>query len=932
MGTRSVPRPTSGVSFALMILAAAFPGQVAEVGAQAAPLGSLEGNWVRLDSNYDPNDQMRIRVEGGVATLTYVPSTGHAAFRVGQSLWTDIRAGGSLKVRGSDGAMYGATLTLESDDILLVKVLQSAAGNEQRWRRAGPSIDGEWVRIAPGDPADGMRIRVERDQGSIRFLPPAAPRNLRVGSRLWREIGSRGNVDVLGSDGQYRPGLLTLEGEDRLRLAGDALTAGQLWVRPEFAEEARIALEGPPPDPRTPGAGLQPPEGIPTFEPPEPGSSPPPNALPACAASSLFRHEGGQTWAWDLDWPLGRDSVAESLGLLDYGREIDRRNYVTTDLEFVRFPTLGSGFSSIAQRRPDPGMTWEERRDLTPAQYEARNREFREAGLRPIDVEAYDAPGGIRYAGVWVTNVEGIDWRAEPVLTDEEYGDLFRDRREDGFRLMDMEAYTVPEGRRFAAIWYRSCDNTNWRQLRGMTVAEYQQTVDSLDALGYRIVDLESYRTPNGQRYAAIWEQVGEPSAWAVRSGRTLNQYLNFHRLYTDLGFRLVDFEAYETDNGLRYAGVWAENHPRYRFALRPIADDTVQAYRSLHSIPGISVAIIQGGELIYSRGFGWADSAAAMEAHSRTVYPTASIAKAIGGTLAARLEARGLVDLTRPTADYLDSLPAHHTHTVEQLLAKTGCVPHYDEGREPTEQAYTWQIDALRTIWADSLLLRCMPGSAYHYSTHGFTYLGAVLEAVTGKTIERLVADEIASPLGLRSLKKAQGQAAGVTMGPRDYHLSAAYSYDSVQARSIVRRLEDSSWKMLGGGFQMDVQDLAWFGWAHLDGGLLSDSVRDNRLWRPLTGGLSLWDTTSAPRSAAPSTALGWEALVDGSRANHGGSATGARTELRIYRTEDLVIAIMSNQRETSTGLQGDPHFPSTLAAQLRRIVLANPPPPRTR
>lgn len=65
-----------------------------------------------------------------------------------------------------------------------------------------------------------------------------------------------------------------------------------------------------------------------------------------------------------------------------------------------------------------------------------------------------------------------------------------------------------------------------------------------------------------------------------------------------------------------------------------------------------------------------------------------------------------------------------------------------------------------------------------------------------------------------------------------------------------MVRRLEGSSWKNLGGGYQMDVQDSAWFGWAHLDGRLLPDSLGDNRLWRPLTGGLNLWDTTSTPRS----------------------------------------------------------------------------------
>ncbi len=943
MATRRTPLRARSWQIALLSLAMAVTSQHEEAGAQSRVPESLEGNWVRLDSNYDPNDQMRIRIEGGVATLTYVPSSGHEAFRTGQSLWVDIRPDGSLKVRGSDGGMYPGTLRLENEDDLRVDVLHDGPGNEQAWRRAGPTIDGEWVRIDAGDPADGMRIRVERDQASIRFLPPASPRNLRVGGRLWREIRSRGEIEVLASDGQYRSAILTLEGEDRLWLAGEGLAGRQLWVRPEtveaeraaLAEAARAALGERPQDPRAPTAGLQLPEGLPTI-----GRLPttPPVLEPgpvACFASSLRKPEGSQRWNWALSWAEGQDTVAERLGLLDYGGPWDRRNYITTDLEYVSLPSLGEGFSSIAQRRTDVSMLWEERRDLTGAQFEAQDSSFRVAGLRPTDIEAYETPQGIRYAGVWVTNVEGVDWWVGHALTNDEYTETFEERRNAGFRLMDMEAYTNPEGRRFAAIWYRSCDNTNWRQWRGMNSSEYQQTVDSLDGLGYRIVDFESYRTPNGQRYAGIWEQIDGPSVWAVRSGRTLNGYLNFHRRYTDLGFRLVDFEAYETDGGLRYAGVWAENDAKYRFALRPIVDDSVEAYRTLHSIPGISVAIIQGGELIYSQGFGWADSAAAREAHSLTVYPTASVAKVIGGTLAARLQVKGLVDLSRPTADYIDSLPAHHTHTVEQLLAKTGCVPHYPEGREPPEQSYRWQIDALRTVWADSLLAGCTPGMTYHYSTHGFTYLGAVLEAVTGKRLEQLIQEEIAGPFGLPSLRTAQGTAPRATPGPRDYHLSQAYAYDSATGRSTLGRHEDASWKVLGGGLQMDVRDLASFGWQHLSADIVSATTRDSLLWAPLTMGLRVWDTTSALRliaPPAPPVGLAWVVRTTPDRAEHGGSAGGARTDLAVYRTEDLVIAIMSNQSSTpvpqgTTGV----HWLPILTAQLRRIVLANPPPARS-
>src|SRR5690606_1597455 len=134
----------------------------------------------------NPNDQMRISISGDQAVLTRVPTTGHAAFRVGQALWMGIGPDGSVRVRGSDGAYYTGTLTLAGADSLTLAIDRSAAGDNQVWRRAGPTLDGEWVRIAPGDAtADGTRVMVDQDQATVRFLAADAPRAFRIGTRLW---------------------------------------------------------------------------------------------------------------------------------------------------------------------------------------------------------------------------------------------------------------------------------------------------------------------------------------------------------------------------------------------------------------------------------------------------------------------------------------------------------------------------------------------------------------------------------------------------------------------------------------------------------------------------------------------------------------------------------------------------------------------------
>lgn len=230
-------RPTLGRRLSAAVLLWLSPASLA---AQAIDVAALAGDWVRDDSNYDPNDLMRITITGGTATLIRVPTTAHRAFRVGLQLWTAIAADGSLQVFGSDGQYYPATMVAASHDTLRVSVRHSAAGNAQVWRRAGPTVDGDWVRIAPGDPAsDGIKVTADGDGATVRFLPAAAPRHLRIGSRLWQKIGPDGALETQSTSRQYAPAVLRLVGTDSLWVTPTGSGVAQLWVRPAIADATR---------------------------------------------------------------------------------------------------------------------------------------------------------------------------------------------------------------------------------------------------------------------------------------------------------------------------------------------------------------------------------------------------------------------------------------------------------------------------------------------------------------------------------------------------------------------------------------------------------------------------------------------------------------------------------------------------------------------
>lgn len=962
-------RPAAVFVPLLVLLLAPAPTSPQTVAGQ-----SLRGDWVRVDSNNDPADQMRVTVNGS-AVLTFLPPTPTAtAWKVGDVLWQSIQADGTLQVRGSDGRYYAARLTFNGPDEIHLDIAPRTPGFDQTWRRLGPDISGDWVLVGPlGTPGAGTRIEVQGTDGTVRFLAPTAPQVLRSGRRLWQRIGASGGLETLGSDNQYHAATWSLVAPDRIRVdaGGIAGGPGQIWVRPGAVASAQAGLLPAPPGPNAAGSALTPPSNLPGSGIPGPSSAPP---RPCAAAARRFA-PGEVQWGFGLSSPSNNPVQVETLGIGKYWRSgfsgssaSLQSSYELTDWELARLPAFALGQAFVWQART---RNWTERHDLAASEFDREIQNQRDLGNRLHDLEAYATSAGMRYAGVWVANSEGFTWTARYDMTQAEYVSARQDATGNGLRVVDLEAYATPDGTRHAAVWYQSCDNTTWFDVLELDRATFDQQRASHEARGFRLVDLESYRTSAGQRYAVLWEQVPATTAWAVETDQNMKGWLNLHRQYEDQGLRLIDFESYDTANGPRYAGVWAENEARHDFAIAPALDAAIQAYQKTHGVPGISVAIIQNGEFIYRRGFGWADVANQKTANSQTLYLAASVAKVIGATLAAKLEEEGRLDLWRRTSDFV-GLPSDHTHTIEQLLSKTGCVWHYAEGPTPAERFYQWRdrdpdpsdpnvTSPVAQMQAPLLSFtppgggptrNCTPGRFYHYSTHGFTFVGAVLEKVLQEDIHTIIQNRVAVPYALESLRTVAPLVSiggsGGTMVPR-YDLAQGYGWAGTTSQPVA--YEDSSWKVLGGGLQIDALDLARFGWLVLDGAIVSPATRDGQLWRSRTGGATLWPGVA---TAAPAVGLGWEVreviagpfttapaqsglapagpiqqvpVGPGPRrvAEHGGIADGARSQVTIFRDDGLVVAVLTNQRNSAVVLGGHPI--QGFGDQLGQIVLRNPP-----
>lgn len=583
-----------------------------------------------------------------------------------------------------------------------------------------------------------------------------------------------------------------------------------------------------------------------------------------------------------------------------------KAGYIMIDVD--AYSASGGTRYAMVWRKNTDNRGWAEYRGMTSEKYNERWKAFRKKGYRPIDIESYRVGNKQRYAGIWVQNKEGYGWSSRRNLTAQQYADYFQAQKNKGYRIIDMEAYPTGNGIRYSAIWVQNKEKIQWAQLRDMDRSRYQKEVNERSKKGFIIVDYESYKIGNKRYYAAIWEKRSG-YATQVRTNRSALQFANLWREYRDKGYRLIDFER----DGAKYGGVWVENASRYRYNKKAQINSLVSQYKSDNTLPGISVAVVKDGSTIYRRGFGHADKGAGKVAHGGTVYLAASISKAIGGTIAVKLQdenrlrngSQVSLNLNNTTRSYLThvrqsngsrvTLPRRHTHTVAQLASHLGCIEHYD-GPEPSTKHYATAIDALPQIWNAAFVSPCAVGTNRNYSTHAFTYVGAVLEKVTGKTAAQLIRSEIAAPYNLNTMRALYSS----SNIPSDYDRAKPY-----RSNNTPTSFSNNSWKIFGGGIEVSAVDLARFGWKVLDGTIVDADARDNVLWTRV--------------NSSQSNGIAWTVRSRGGRrvAEHGGSWTGARSQLRVYRDDGLVIAVMSNRSNHTVGSL------SSLTEDIANVVL---------
>ena len=341
---------------------------------------------------------------------------------------------------------------------------------------------------------------------------------------------------------------------------------------------------------------------------------------------------------------------------------------------------------------------------------------------------------------------------------------------------------------------------------------------------------------------------------------------------------------------------------------IAPLAKSRMEAaiakFMAANSIPGVSVAVVESGEYEWSAGFGMADLENFVPATSQTLYRLASISKPITATAAMLLWQQGKLDLDAPVQKYCPAFPAKDAPmTAREVLGHLAGIRHYKtDSPEDPEIGNTKHFEdpiegGLQFFKNDPLLDK--PRVAFHYTTHGFTVAGCIIEGSSGAKYLDYVQENVLRPAEMAHTQP-DNRYAVIPFRTRFYQKDKTGAV--VNAEFL-----DSSYKIPGGGWLSSAEDMAKFEIALMKDHIVQRSTRD-----------LMWTSLKTSDGKETGYGLGWGIGKDVGvlTVGHSGGQPGTSTDILMAPERHAGVVVLMN-------LDGG-NAPD-LANELMKILLEN-------
>ena len=307
------------------------------------------------------------------------------------------------------------------------------------------------------------------------------------------------------------------------------------------------------------------------------------------------------------------------------------------------------------------------------------------------------------------------------------------------------------------------------------------------------------------------------------------------------------------------------------------------------YDIPGVNIAIVKEGELIWSNAYGYANLETGSRMTIDTICRAESISKPVTAWGVMHLLEEGLIELDDPVMKHIDSWEMPETLylaekvTINKLLSHTAGMPlgtigvHYPPGSD---------MPSLRSHLSSEAILYREPGKVFSYSNIGYNLLELMIEDVTERDFAEYMQDSVLSPLGMNKSSYEYNQ---------EWSPAVPNGYDLEGKAIPVYVYPDKA----SGGLFCTVEDLARFVIAGMIGYSDETIIKNDNLEAMYTPTINSIDYYGL---IFDSYGLGYFIeKVDGKElaVAHGGQGSGWMTHLvAIPRTGAGIVILSNSQR----------------------------------
>mgnify|MGYP001800465410 CR=1 FL=1 len=326
--------------------------------------------------------------------------------------------------------------------------------------------------------------------------------------------------------------------------------------------------------------------------------------------------------------------------------------------------------------------------------------------------------------------------------------------------------------------------------------------------------------------------------------------------------------------------------------------DSEIENLMKAYQTPGLSIAIIQEGKIIYEKGFGYENLKSKLPVDQNTIFPIGSVTKPFTAALIGILQDQGKISIAERPKEYIPYLEFYNDEmnnliAIKDLLSHRSGIGVVDGTHVffPTNSLKT-HLKRLKYLAPNSEVRE-----RFDYSNMGYVILGGIVEESNGmpwdESLKRLLFEPLEmknSSADLRSLKNKENSALGYSVAKDSSVIEVLYEdqFESVASGAINSSISDiTNWMLMllnKGKFKgTQIISQEYLEHSFSEKTIILESFRFKREFDLLNDAYGYgWFTHN------------YKGLL---RVNHEGNVSGFTSSINLYPHKNVGVAILCNQ-----------------------------------